>query len=131
MKVEEFIRLVNGKPWVNRACNFEAMDCWGLVVLYYRHVLGIELHDVAGYESGKDFVTCYSAESDFWADEPVARSGSIAVFYIGDQPDHVGLMLTPTKCLHASRASGFVRIDTPLNILKSHSKVEFKRYGAI
>jgi hypothetical protein len=40
------------------------MDCWGLVVLYYRHVLGLELHHVAGYESGADFITCYEENSN-------------------------------------------------------------------
>ncbi|RLJ10259.1 hypothetical protein CKF66_27855, partial [Klebsiella pneumoniae] len=49
MTQSDFIGLVNGKPWANRACSFEQMDCWGLVVLYYRHVLGLELHHIAGY----------------------------------------------------------------------------------
>jgi hypothetical protein len=44
MTQSDFIGLVNGKPWANRACSFDEMDCWGLVVLYYRHVLGLELH---------------------------------------------------------------------------------------
>ena len=34
MTQSDFIGLVNGKPWANRACCFEQMDCWGLVVLY-------------------------------------------------------------------------------------------------
>ncbi len=55
MTQSEFIGLVNGKPWANRACSFEQMDCWGLVVLYYRNVLGLELHHIAGYESGSGF----------------------------------------------------------------------------
>ena len=50
MTQSDFIGLVNGKPWANRACSFEQMDCWGLVVLYYRNVLGLELHHIAGYE---------------------------------------------------------------------------------
>jgi hypothetical protein len=62
MTQSDFIGLVNGKPWANRACSFEQMDCWGLVVLYYRHVLGLELHHIAGYESGADFITCYEQE---------------------------------------------------------------------
>lgn len=63
MTQSDFIGLVNGKPWANRACSFEQMDCWGLVVLYYRHVLGLELHHIAGYESGADFITCYEQET--------------------------------------------------------------------
>lgn len=50
----------------NRACSFDAADCWGLVVMYYRHVLGIEVHQTADYESGRDFMTCYDADVVFW-----------------------------------------------------------------
>lgn len=34
----DFISKVIGVPWANRACSFEKVDCWGLCVLYYRHV---------------------------------------------------------------------------------------------
>lgn len=131
MNQDEFIRLVNGKPWANRACCFEQMDCWGLVVLYFRHVVGVELHQIEDYEAGKDFITCYQQEAEFWVPKPVPAAGRIAVFYKADTPDHVGVMVSPVKCLHASRASGFVRLDAPLNILKNHSRVEYKSYGVI
>ncbi len=53
-------------PWANRACSFEKVDCWGLCVLYYRHVLGIELHQTPDYEAGEDFFTCYQGDVVFW-----------------------------------------------------------------
>lgn len=59
----DFVRRVIGVPWANRACSFEKVDCWGLVVLYYRHVLGIELHQTPDYEAGADFFTCYRVTS--------------------------------------------------------------------
>ena len=59
MTQDEFIRLVTGKPWANRSCSFGSMDCWGRVVLYYRHVLGLELHHIPAYEAGADFITCH------------------------------------------------------------------------
>ena len=59
MTRNEFINKMIGKPWKNRACTLEACDCWGLVVLYFRYVLGTEIHHDAGYESYHDFVTCY------------------------------------------------------------------------
>lgn len=58
MLKDDFISRVEGIPWSNRACTFDAADCWGLVVLYYRHVLGIEIHQTVDYESGRDFMTC-------------------------------------------------------------------------
>ena len=107
------------------------MDCWGLVVLYYRHVLGLELHHIAGYESGADFITCYEQEHAHWRRVPVAAIGCIAVFYRGDVPAHIGVMISPVKCLHARGEFGFVRCDSPLALLKVYSKVEYMVHGAI
>ena len=72
-------------PWANRACSFERVDCWGLVVLYYRHVIGIELHQTPDYEAGDDFFTCYQGDVVFWrqTDKPV--EGGIFVGYRGAQ----------------------------------------------
>lgn len=58
----DFIRKMIGVPWANRACSFDRVDCWGLCVLYYRHVLGIELHQTPDYEAGEDFFTCYQGD---------------------------------------------------------------------
>ena len=63
MSKDDFLSRVTGIPWRNRACSFKAADCWGLVVLYYRHVLGIEIHQTADYESGSDFLTCYDSRA--------------------------------------------------------------------
>nr|DAL55998.1 MAG TPA_asm: hypothetical protein [Caudoviricetes sp.] len=131
MTQSEFIRLVNGKPWVNRACCFEQMDCWGLVVLYYRHVLGLELHHIPGYESGADFITCYSEESPNWRAVPVAWPGCLAVFYYADRPVHVGVMLDPIKCLHSRGEFGFVRADSMVILAKKFNKVEYLVHGSI
>ncbi len=81
MDKSDFIKAVIGKPWANRSCTFGAMDCWALVVLYYRHVLGIELHQTADYEAGADFFTCYQGDVVFWrkVDKPV--EGGIFVGY--------------------------------------------------
>ncbi|MDU2940134.1 MAG: NlpC/P60 family protein [Enterobacteriaceae bacterium] len=128
---EEFIRKVNGKPWADRACNFDAMDCWGMVVLYYRHVLGLELHHMAGYESGSDFVTCYEQESSCWRVVPVPIDGCIAVFCRGEKPSHIGVMVSPVKCLHSRGEMGFVRCDSPLALLKVYNRVEYMVHGSI
>lgn len=127
----EFIGRVNGKPWVNRACCFEQMDCWGLVALYYRHVLGLELHHMPGYEARSDFVTCYEQEVAAWRQISSPAVGCIAVFYYGNTPEHIGVMIEPTKCLHARRDSGFVRIDNIMPLERAYSKVEYLIHGSI
>lgn len=62
----DFIGFVNGKFWVNCVCSFEQMDCWGLVVLYYWYVFGLELYYIVGYEFGVEFIICYEQECIYW-----------------------------------------------------------------
>jgi len=130
MTKDEFIRKVNGLPWADRACSFEAVDCWGLAVLYYRHVLGVEVHQTPDYEAGRDFITCYEGDRVFW--QPGARrEGNIGVFYLGGVPDHVGIVIGGNQCLHAKGEGGSVRID-PLPVLeRAFTRVEFLQYGNI
>ncbi|MDR6253671.1 hypothetical protein QE362_001414 [Klebsiella variicola] len=84
-----------------------------------------------GYESGADFITCYEQERAHWRRVPVAATGCIAVFYRGEVPAHIGVMISPVKCLHARGEFGFVRCDSPLALLKVYSKVEYMVHGAI
>ncbi|HID4130757.1 TPA: NlpC/P60 family protein [Pluralibacter gergoviae] len=131
MTQDEFIRRVNGKPWANRACTFERLDCWGLVVMYYRHVLGLELHHMPGYEARSNFVTCYEQEVGAWRPVPAPVTGCIAVFYRGQVPAHIGVMVSPVKCLHSRGEFGFVRQDSPRALLKVYEKVEYLVHGSI
>ena len=94
-------------------------------------VLGLELHHIAGYESGADFITCYEQERAHWRRVPVAATGCIAVFYRGEVPAHIGVMISPVKCLHARGEFGFVRCDSPLALLKVYSRVEYMIHGSI
>lgn len=129
MTTSDFISRMIGVPWANRACSFEKVDCWGLVVLYYRHVLGIELHQTPDYEAGADFFTCYQGDVFFWrlVDKPV--DGGIFVGYRGAQPAHVGLVLN-RQALHSRGENGSVRMDSLLVIQRAFTKVEFFEYGA-
>lgn len=125
----DFIDKVIGVPWANRACSFEQVDCWGLCVLYYRHVLGIELHQTPDYEAGADFFTCYQGDVVHWqkVDKPV--EGGIFVGYRASQPAHVGLILN-RKALHSRGENGSVREDSLLIIQRAFTKVEYFVYGA-
>lgn len=128
MLKSEFIEKATGVPWVDRACTFEAMDCWGLVVLYYRHVLGIEIHHAADYESGSDFLTCFEEEVIFWRDTEIFTDGGIFIAYYGAQPVHVGLIVDG-MALHSRGECGHVRADNIRTIKKLFTRVEFKAYA--
>lgn len=125
----DFIRRMIGVPWSNRACTFDRVDCWGLVVLYFRNVLGTELHQTPDYEAGADFFTCYQGDVTFWrpVDKPI--EGGIFVGYQGSQPAHVGLVLN-RQALHARGEGGSVRMDSLLVIQRAFTRVEYFEYGS-
>nr|WP_264041573.1 NlpC/P60 family protein [Pectobacterium carotovorum] len=128
MKKTEFIKRMIGVPWVNRACSFDACDCWGLVALYYRHVLGTELHDVAGYESDSDFLTCFSGEVVYWQRSELPINDGIFVGYVGSRPEHVGLVIDG-NAFHSRGANGSVAMHRLPIIERAFTKLEFYRHA--
>ncbi|HHQ6537913.1 TPA: NlpC/P60 family protein [Serratia fonticola] len=124
----EFINRIKLVPWTNRACSFDACDCWGLVVLYYRHVLGIEIHHTPDYEAGADFVTCFAGDVVFWqrVDNPV--NDGVFIGYKGSQPAHVGLIVN-RQALHSRGEGGGVRMDTVMIIERAFTSVEYFQYA--
>lgn len=128
MHRDEFISRIEGVPWSNRACSFDAADCWGLVVMYYRHVLGIEVHQTADYEAGRDFITCYDADVVFWQRSETFCDEGIFVAWVGSQPVHVGLILGGLA-LHSRGENGHVRFDAIRTIQKLFTRVEFYQYA--
>lgn len=128
MLKSEFLERVIGIPWHNRACTFEAADCWGLVTLYFRHVLGIELHHSPDYEAGEDFMTCFDGEVVYWRAVEQFSDGDIFIAYYGAQPVHVGLIIDG-RALHSRGENGNVRSDQIRTIQKLFTKTEFLRYA--
>ncbi len=117
-----------GVPWANRACSFAAADCWGLIVLYYRHVLGVEIHQAPGYESDSDFHTCYEGGIVCWRQQSVPDDNCMFVAYVGSRPVHVGLIVD-RQALHSRGESGAVRLDKLRTLQKIFTKVEFYSYA--
>ena len=128
MSKDDFLSRVTGIPWQNRACSFDAVDCWGLVILYYRHVLGIEIHQTADYESGRDFLTCYDSDVVFWRRTESFSDDGIFVAWIGSNPVHVGLIVDG-RALHSRGENGHVRSDAIRTIQKLFTNVEFYQYA--
>ena len=128
MTRDEFINRMLDVPWSNRACSFEACDCWGLLVLYYRHVLGIEIHHAAGYEAGSDFVTCHKEESVFWEPVPHQVENGFFIGYLGSLPAHIGLIIDG-QAFHSRGENGGVRIDRLIVLEKKFTRLEYMRYA--
>lgn len=128
MSKEEFIQLMTGKPWRNRSLSFDAVDCWGLVALYYSNVLGSEINHTKKYMDNGEFSACFFDEVVYWRKTDHRSDGCIFVAYIGSFPAHVGLVING-EAYHARAESSHVRFDRIRTIEKLFTKVEYYEYA--
>jgi len=102
------------------------MDCYGLVVLYYREVLGIDLPDVPHEELAYGFSMIGGA----WERTESAVDGVGFMSYRGDTPTHCGLYVGDGWLLHShgnNEVGGSVRM-TKLDAMKRiYGRIEFYR----
>lgn len=126
MTPDEFAGRVVGVPWLRWASSWEAMDCYGLVVMYYRHVLGVELGEVPKTDIASGF-----AGLDGWHEcgpEP-GVTGFMA--WRNGAPEHCGVLMPRGMLLHAQGSpghSGSVRM-TPLAVMQRlYQDIRFYRY---
>lgn len=124
MNNDEFTKKTEGLPWSDRSCSFETCDCWGLVVLYYRHVFGVEIHHTKDYESGNDFITCFDNEVLFWRKKDKPTNDGIFVSFIGKRPVHVGLIING-MAYHSRAEKSHVRFDRIRTLEKIFTKVDY------
>lgn len=127
MTEQEFCALMVGKPWVKNACCFDAADCWGLVVLYYRHVIGIEIPEDHG-----DFAQGYSRHVKDWRRIDTKGAGVVFTMFRGQTPTHCGIVLQNGMALHSSgneERGGSVQINSIRAIEKLYGRCEFYAYS--
>lgn len=132
MTQAEFIKKILGKPWRNRASSFDAADCWGLVALYYKHVLNINIPTVAGFIENEEFEQCYSENLHLWqqVDTP-PHEGLVFTCYKGKTPTHVGLCVGHGKALHSrgdKSENGKVEIHSLRAIESVCGKMTFHKF---
>lgn len=132
MNQSDFINKILGKPWVNRAVSFDSLDCYGVVIMYYRHVLGIELPTVTGFKEGDPIADCWENNINMWeqVDKP-STNGLLFTCYKGERPMHVGIVISPTHVLHCrgnTGNSGKVELHSIRAIAANCGKIVFHRF---
>lgn len=100
---KEFIDLMLGKLWVNRADTVDECDCYGLVKLYYEMVQGFNLPSVTGYKEGFNFDSLWRKEIDkTWRQVGRWQKGAMVTFYdYANKPMHVGVCVGNQQVLHS------------------------------
>ena len=126
---DDFAALMLGKPYTDRCCHVDTVDCWGLIVLYYRLRHGINVHHDDSYDNGGSFATCFDGEINFWRDTDSPSIGDVVVAYRGNTPIHVALWWGRDKILHA-REKTAVRFDRLLTLERLSTKLRFLTYAS-
>lgn len=126
---DDFEQLMLGKPYVDRCCHVDAVDCWGLVVLFYRLCLGVNVHHNDDYDKGSQFSTCFNGEVVFWRDTNKPVKGDIVVAFHGNAPVHIALVWGRDKILHA-REKTAVRFDRLRTLERLSTQIRFYKYAS-
>jgi hypothetical protein len=134
MTQKQFIDKMLGVQWKNRAMSYDAVDCYGLVILYYRDVLGINIGIPPGYLNG-DTVCDIWAQSEFrnmWVDIPVPLDSGVAFLaYSGEKALHTGITKGRSHVLHCRgnvENPGRVELHSIAAVRRFFGKITFHQY---
>jgi len=101
MTPTEFVRLAVGIPWARGRSDWRGADCFGLVVLYFREVIGVDLGPVPMLEMPEGF-----AAATGWEEcTPEPGSTGWMAWHKG-APAHCGILLPAGMLLHSDGDHG-------------------------
>lgn len=110
-----------GIPWDAYGDTREGVSCWGLVVLYYRELLNLEVpnyrHDVDDF-AGIGDQTQAVLDSGEWFLVEKPEDGDVVLMSHRFAPHHFGIWVAG-GALHASRFSRFVVHQTLAQLSES------------
>ena len=126
MTKDEFISKAIGVQWVRWGSSWQGMDCYGLVVRYYKDVLDIDLPDVPQTELAHGF----ELMSQIWELCENPQDGVGFMSYRADIPTHCGVYIGNGLLLHSHgnpQSGGSVRV-TKLDLMqRMFGKIAFYR----
>jgi cell wall-associated NlpC family hydrolase len=124
---QEFAQRAVGVPWRKWRSDFDGMDCFGLIVLYFRMVLGIDLGPVPQ----TDIATGFFAAKGWTECEPEAGATAWMAWRNG-APTHCGVVLPGSMLLHSEGSEdrpGNVRITRLAVMRRTYGDILFYRYS--
>lgn len=109
-----------GIPYVSKGRGWDGCDCWGLVRLFYREVLGVLLPEYAleyaDAEELRDVAALVEAGRASWERSELPQLGYVVLQRLVSEPVHVGVYVGDERMLHVRRATAscLERIDGPV-----------------
>lgn len=119
-----------GLPWRRWCSSWEAVDCYGLVILYFREVLGVELGSVPQ----TDIASGFSAVAG-WSECGRAEPGAVGFMTWRDgAPTHCGIVMPRGALLHSQEGypvaeRGSVRVTRMSAMQRLCPDLRFYRYA--
>jgi murein DD-endopeptidase len=106
-----------GIPFVDGGRSYEGCDCWGLVMLYFKDVLGIELPDYKISAEEFDRIRAKMTaemQREEWILLSEPKVNSIALMKLGDSKgiNHAAILLPDGRLLQAYENTGSHCVST-------------------
>ena len=123
--IDEFITFMIDVPWVEGKASFAECDCWGLVVLYYRHVVGIELaptHDLPMVDG-----MAAQLATGQWQEVTQPSDGVVFMSYRDGNPAHCGIIIG-NRVLHSAggrNRDGYCRFDRFATLQRTYRDMRY------
>lgn len=122
----EFIARAVGIPWKKWQSSWEAADCFGLIVLYFREVLGIELGGVPTTDIATGF-----DHADGWTECHQQDGATCFMAWRNGSPAHCGVIVAGGMVLHSEGSEdhpGSVRLSRLVAVQRVYGDIKFYRY---
>ena len=111
ISLPEFINKCLGIPFVPKGRDYSGIDCWGIPMLAYRDMLGIELPSfIDDYVDPGDSDASRRVIQDIilmqkqnWEKVEKPQALDVVLFRFGDTQTHLGLMVDDKCFLHCER----------------------------
>ena len=112
MTTGQFVERAVCVPFLDKGRSYDGWDCWGLVVCYYRDVLGVVLPSYDDYDTvrnHKALVRLFTTNAPEWRKVLAAIDGRVALIFRGALPLHAGLVIANgRRILHCEEDVGTV-----------------------
>lgn len=126
MTPAEFASRAVGVPWVKWQCSWEAMDCFGLIVLYFCEVLEVDLGPVPHTDIAAGFT-----QATGWQECDPRAGATCFMAWRDGAPTHCGVLLRGGQVLHSEGSEerpGSVRVTRLAAMVRLYGELKFYRY---
>lgn len=121
----QFVARAVGTPWERWRSDWQAMDCFGVLVLWHREVLGIELGPVPQTDIATGFT-----ESTGWSECGPEEGATCFMAWRNGAPTHCGILIDRQRVLHADGSqdrAGAVRVSRLSVMQRIYGELRFYR----